>query len=461
MEIFLILLGVVTGLLVGGVLGTWICSRRLGGKIAEISREANNAQMELAKRETEKRLLQEGFQRERELFASQREQSHQAQEQARLEQEKVWQARLELLKGEFKALADRIFEDKSGKLQNSNKEQLESLLNPLKEKMTEFKNAVEESKVKGIELNTALNTRLNRMMEETLRIGSEAKNLTEALKGGQKTQGDWGEMILDDILKRSGLQCGIHYECQTTLRDDDGHTVSNEDGGRLRPDVIVHYPDGKDIIIDSKVSLVAYLDYMNSTDEESRKAALKRHISSVRKHIEELAQKNYSAQVNRTGRETIDFVIMFIPNEGPYQLAMISEPSLWAEAFKRKVMPVSPSNLIALLQLIHLAWTREDQSRNQREILATAAQMLDRLYAFYDLFDEVGNQLNKARDSYDKAIRRLKEGDRHQSVVQAGNKLIKLGVKPKKVRNIPTRLALPEEEEETTELPLLEESEQA
>ena len=190
---------------------------------------------------------------------------------------------------------------------------------------------------------------------------------------------------------------------------------------------------------------------MNSQDVESRKAALARHIRSIRTHIDELAKKNYSARLNRSDRETVDFVIMFIPNEGPYQLAMISEPSLWAEAFKLKVMPVSPSNLIALLQLIHTAWTREDQSRNQREILDTAAQMLERIYAFYEQFDEVGRTLDKARDVYDAAVRRLKHGERNRSVVLAGEKLRKLGVKMAKARQIPARLR---PEEETGELPV-------
>ena len=429
---------VIAALIVGGAIGVWISSRRFAGKLGENRREMEKVRIDLAKAEAEKKLMREGAQREQDLLAGQRE-------EMRREQEHLWQTRLELLKEEFKSLSDRIFEEKSGKLQNANKEQLESLLNPLREKMTEFKTAVEESKIKGIELNTELNARLTRMMEETVRIGGEAKNLADALKGGQKTQGDWGEMILEDILKRSGLKPGIHYESQETLRDDDGRSMLNPESRRLRPDVVVHYPDGKDVIIDSKVSLIAYLEYMNSPDEETRRMALARHIRSIRSHIDELAKKNYAAHLNRSGRETVDFVIMFIPNEGPYQLAMISEPALWTEAFKLKVMPVSPSNLIALLQLIHTAWTREDQSRNQREILDTAAQMLERIYAFYEQFDEVGRALEKTIDVYGAAVRRLKQGERNRSVVHAGEKLLKLGVKMTKERRIPVRLR-PEEE---------------
>ena len=317
---------VIVALIAGSAIGVWISSRWFAGKMEENRREMEKVHIDLAKAEAEKKLIREGVQREQDLLAEQRE-------EARREQEHLWQTRLELLKEEFKSLSDRIFEEKSGKLQNANKEQLESLLNPLREKMTEFKTAVEESKIKGIELNTELNARLTRMMEETVRIGGEAKNLADALKGGQKTQGDWGEMILEDILKRSGLKPGIHYESQETLRDDDGRSMLNPESRRLRPDVVVHYPDGKDVIIDSKVSLIAYLEYMNSPDEETRRMALARHIRSIRSHIDELAKKNYAAHLNQSGRETVGFVIMFIPNEGPYQRAMISEPSLWTEAF--------------------------------------------------------------------------------------------------------------------------------
>lgn len=221
--------------------------------------------------------------------------------------------------------------------------------------MGEFKTAVEESKNKGIELNSALSTQLNKMMEETNRIGGEARNLVNALKGEQKTQGDWGELILEDILQRSGLICGVHYECQETLRDESSKVITGENDHKMRPDVIIHYLDRKDVIIDSKVSLTAYVDYMNSADEAARKNALDRHLVSVRNHIKELKQKNYAAYNNKSGRDTVEFVLMFIPNEGPFHLAMLSDPSLWNEAFKEKVLIVSPTNLMSLLKIIHIA----------------------------------------------------------------------------------------------------------
>ena len=360
------------------------------------------------------------------------------------ELEKLRIAQGEQLKLEIKALSEKIFEEKSVKLNAANKEQLAALIDPFKEKLQEFKKSVDESRGKNIELHTALRTELARMMTETGKLGNEAKMLTTALRGEQKTQGDWGEMILDDLLSRSGLKNGVHYECQKTMRGADGVLLKNETDNLLRPDVIVHYPDGRDVVIDSKVSLTNYVVYMNEENEEKRAEALKNHLKSVRAHVDELAKKNYAAFVPETGRESCGFTVMFIPNEGSFQLAMIHDPGLWVSAFKQKILIVSPVNLMALLQLIEIAWTREDQSRNQQEILKTGAQLLERLYAFYEEFDAIGRQLDQARNAFDNAAHRLKEGERTRSVVSAGEKLKKLGVKMGKEKALPKNLELPE-----------------
>ncbi len=361
--------------------------------------------------------------------------------------EKLRNQQAEQLKLELKALSDKIFEEKSVKLNAANKEQLSALMDPFKEKLQEFKKSVDESRGKNIELHAALRTELARMMTETGKLGNEAKMLTNALRGEQKTQGDWGEMILDDLLQRSGLKNGVHYECQKTMRDADGALLKNDTANLLRPDVIVHYPDGKDVVIDSKVSLTNYISYMNEEDPENRETALKNHLKSVRSHVDELAKKNYASFVPETGHESCGFTVMFIPNEGSFQLAMIHDPELWVYAFNRKILIVSPVNLMALLQLIEIAWTREDQSRNQQEILKTGAQLLERLYAFYEEFDNIGKQLDAARGAFDNAAHRLKESERARSVVSAGEKLKKLGVKMSKEKKLPQSLELPESEE--------------
>ncbi|MBR7108080.1 MAG: DNA recombination protein RmuC [Lentisphaeria bacterium] len=450
-------------LLAGAGIGSWILhlisAKRQRDAAAELETlRLKNVEMQTAlnaiqqQHNAEKQLLTNSFEREKQLI----EESHcqklkmlqQHSERSFAELEKTHQARLAQLREECNALSNKILEEKSGKLQAANKEQLELLLSPLREKMGEFKTAVEESKNKGIELAASLTTQLGKMMEETCRIGTEARSLANALKSEQKTQGNWGELILEDILNRSGLISGLHYERQETIRDTDGNAITGDTEKKMRPDVIIHYPDGKDVIIDSKVSLSAYVDYMNSDDTTVRQDALDRHLRSVRTHVNELARKDYSAYNSKSGRDTVDFVIMFIPNEGPYQLAMISDPNLWGEAFKNKVMIVSPVNLMALLKIIHISWTREEQSRNQQDILDTAAVLLDRLYAFYEDFDQIGSELEKLHATYEKALHRLKQGERNHSIVNTGEKLKRLGVRMNKQRKSPKRLELDDIEKE-------------
>lgn len=448
MMLFIALFG---GFAAGALAIRTACGKRLrdrDGELEELRLKNAAVQSTLDAREkqyeAEKTLLENSFSREIKTLKENHEQKlrmlSEHSQAAFAELEKTHQARHAQLKEEFKVLSDRILEEKSGKLQNANKEQLAAILNPLREKLGEFKTAVEDSKNKGIELASSLTAQLGKMMEETSRIGGEARNLANALKGEQKTQGDWGELILEDILQRSGLNRGIHYETQETIRDIDGKVVIGDHEKRMRPDVIVHFPDGKDVIIDSKVSISAYVDYMNSEDEESRQNALTRHVRSVKNHVAELIRKDYPLFNSKSGRDTVDFVVMFIPGEGPFQLAMLSDVTLWNEAFKNKVMIVSPVNLMALLKIIHIAWSREEQSRNQQDILDTAAQLMERLYAFYEDYDQIGTTLEKLQNCYDKATRRLKQGNRSHSIVNSGEKLKKLGVQNSKNAKLPARL---------------------
>ena len=367
-------------------------------------------------------------------------------QEARAEAEKRWRTQIDLLKEEFKTISAKILEERSGALRDVNQKQLSDLLNPLKERMNEFKQAVDDAKLKSVELNTGLKAQIEKVMETTRQIGSEANNLASALKGNNKTQGNWGEMILETLLEQSGLQRGVHYEVQSTLCGEDGKAVRNEESDRImRPDVIVHYPDNREVVIDSKVSLTAYTEYVNAEEDAGRELALNRHFLSVRNHVDELAKKNYAEYVKG---KSLDFVIMFIPSEAPHQAAMAADPGLWRQAFERRVLIVSPVNLMALLQIIRVAWRHDEQERNQAEILKTAGMLLDRLYAFYDTFDEVGRKLADANKAYGNAAGRLKGGDGRHGIVAPGEKLKKLGVKMKKEHALPNGL-LPLEESDS------------
>ena len=380
-------------------------------------------------------------------MAEAREAREREYREARDEAEKQWKTRIDLLKEEFKTISAKILDERSGTLQELNNKQLDTLLSPLRERMGEFKKAVEDAKLKNVELSADLKAQIAKVMETTRKVGSEADNLATALKGSNKTQGNWGEMILETLLENSGLQRGVHYEVQSTLCGADGKVIKNEDARMMRPDVIVHYPGDHDVIIDSKVSLNAYTDYVNSEDEAVREQCLARHLKSVQTHVDELAKKNYAEYVK--GR-SLDFVIMFIPNEAPHQLAMTADPGLWRRAFERRVLIVSPVNLMALLQIISVAWRRDAQERNQAEILKTAGMLLDRLYAFYETFDEVGGKLADAEKAYNKAIGQLKGGEGRHSIVGPGEKLRKLGVKMKKEQKLPDSIDRVDE----AELPL-------
>ena len=453
MEWIAFALALLTGLFAGWKLG----SRALPALAARIQELETELAVQKIAAEKEKNMLQSGMEREiallRENHKTQLASEKAACARMMAEQEKALDLKTDLLRAEFKTLSERIFTEKSGQMKQENNRQLEDLLKPLKEKMAEFKRSVDSSKEKGIEQSARLEQQISRMMEEARRLGSEAGSLAAALKGEQKTQGNWGEMILDDILSRSGLQAGIHYDLQPTLRDSSGKTLRTEDNRMLRPDVIVHYPDGRHVIIDSKVSLTAYAEYMNAEEENSRAEALNRHLRSVRKHVEELAGKDYSFYLEKSGKETADFVLMFIPNESSYLSAMNQLPTLWREAFDKKVLIVSPVNLIALLQLICMAWVRADQDRNQENILKTAGQLLDRVYAFYDDFDEIGRNMERLQKSYNDALGRLKYARGGHSIVNSGEKLRQLGVKLSKNKTLPSRLETAETVQEIPSLP--------
>lgn len=356
---------------------------------------------------------------------------------------------VEQMRDSFKQLSQEIFEKKNA----AGNESLEKILKPFDEKLKEFKSAVEAAKLKNVELNSKLSTELKTLAEQSKQLGADAQNLTNALRGTNKVQGDWGEIILDELLERSGLKRGIHYEIQSTMRDQYGNLIKSEENSILRPDVIVHYPGKQDIIIDSKVSLTKYIDFVNSEDPEARATALQEHVASVRRHIAELSKKDYSGYLAEAGKESIGYTVMFIPNEGSCQAALSSAPDLWKEAFDKKVLLASPMTLLALLEVIHLAWLRTEQDARQQEILKTADMLVDRLYAFYEEFDKIEVKLNDAHAAFDQAAHRLKDGPRSQSVVKAGLQLRKLGVKFNKEKRLPKSLAVDDENENILELP--------
>jgi DNA recombination protein RmuC len=325
----------------------------------------------------------------------------------------------EQLKIEFQNVANRIFEDKSQKFTDQNRENIEGVLKPIREQLSDFKKKVEDVYDKESKDRISLLSEIIHLKTLNERISEDAVNLTNALKGQSKTRGAWGEMILERVLEESGLQKGREYEVQSMY--------ASEEGQRRHPDVIVHLPEGKDIVIDSKVSLAAYEKYCSADTEEKREKRLKEHIISIRTHIKDLSEKRYE---ELEGIRTLDFVLMFLPIEGAFWTAIESEQRLFNDAFGKNIMLVSPSTLLATLRIINNIWRYEDQNRNAMIIAKKAGDLYDKFVGFVEALDDVGLKIGKAQESYQTARNRLTEGK--GNLVRRSEELRQLGVKAQK-----------------------------
>ena len=334
------------------------------------------------------------------------EAAEQRMAEARAEREKME----ETFRTQFKNLANDILGEQSRTFKETNREALDVLLKPFRDNIVEFRERVEKIYSSENEQRGALRNELERLMELNRRITTETTNLTNALKGNSKVQGDWGEMILETILDNSNLIRGVHYDTQLNIKD--------EAGNNLRPDVVLYLPEGKRIVIDSKVSLTAFVAYTSADTEEERRRYLAAHIASVRQHVTELGRKEYQRRLNSP-----DFVIMFIPNEPAFLAALQNDTAIWSDAYDKKVIISSPTNLFALLKLVADLWKYNDQDKNTKEIAACGLKLYEQLVAFTASLEGVGTALDKARDAYEDAHKRLCTGN--DNIIRVGERLRK------------------------------------
>lgn len=336
---------------------------------------------------------------------------------------------------QFMNMAQQVLERSASKLKDSNTETMTGITQPLKEAISNMQKAINENQKESAAHSASFREQMLQMMRQTQLLGEKAEGLTNVLRRDNKVSGNMGEIILGDLLASQGLTEGTHYEVQTRLRDDMGRPLKHDETGKeMQPDVILHYPQGQDAIIDSKVSLVAYEKYVNAETPEEKERYLQEHIKSVRSHVNELARKDYSKYI-KNGRESVDFVIMFVPFESSLQLALANDPTLWREAFEKKVFVTGEQNLLGILHMIHIAWVQNQQAENQEKVFGLAEQLLDRLGDFVQRYNDLGTKIEAVQKAYDNTNNKLVTG--RQSVVQKGRELIDLGAKENANRKIP------------------------
>ncbi len=320
---------------------------------------------------------------------------------------------------EFENIANRLFEKSSEKINKQGSEQLEVVLKPFKERLTELKSQISDTYEKDTKQRIQLHEQVKQLFDLNQQISTDAKNLTNALKSNTKTQGDWGEEILENILQQSGLRKGMEYDVQNSF--------VNEKGKTLRPDMIVHYPDNRDIIIDSKVSLTAYERYTSAETLNEKESYLKAHLESIRMHIKQLSEKNYQDLYQI---ESLDFVMMFVPIEGAYYTAVEEDRSLWQYAYERKIVLINPTNLITALKMISNLWQQDYQNKNVMEIARQSGNLYDRFVMLLDEFSKMEKHIGETQTAFDNIVKRISTGK--GNLVTRVEKLKELGAKAKK-----------------------------
>ncbi|MFC0343892.1 DNA recombination protein RmuC [Epilithonimonas hispanica] len=333
---------------------------------------------------------------------------------------------------QFEKTANQILEEKSEKFTQLNQNQLKTILEPFQEKINELKNTVNETYDKEAKERFSLGEKVRELKDLNQQISEDAKQLTRALKGESKTQGNWGEMILESILEKSGLRKNQEYFLEHELKDENNKAIFSEfSGKKMRPDAVVKYPDNRNVIIDSKVSLTAFVEMTDETNPELFSQKQNQHLQSVKNHINQLSQKAYD-----DFDKSLDFVMMFIPSEAAYIAALQAEPNLWNFAYDKRILLLSPTNLITSLKLIQDLWKREHQNRNAMEIADRGAKLYDKFVGFVENLERIGKNIDQAKNSYNDAFKQLSSGN--DNLIVQTQKLKNLGIKNKK--NLPQSL---------------------
>ena len=414
----MLLLYILIGLVIGAILTWYIATSRLGTQSQTLQIKLDGTQQQL---EEAKATLSQTYDKNLQLTTSlaRLETTNNNLAEKLAEQKQEVEKMEEKLAIQFRNLANDLLEEKSKKFTDQNKVNLEALLKPLGERIQTFEKQVEQTNKEGLERNVALRTEIRKLNELNAQITKEAETLAKAIKGDTKTQGNWGEFILESILEKSGLVRDREYIIQASF--------VTEDGKRYQPDVIIKLPTEKNLIIDAKVSLVNYEQFFNADHEEEKLLQLKKHLQSIRKHIKTLSEKNYQAQYDLKG---LDFVLMFIPMEPAFSLAIQHDHALFNEAYEKNIVIVSPSTLIATLRTIANIWKNEYQNQNALEIAHQSGALYDKLVSFVEDLKQVGRQIDTTQKVYVEAMKKLYDGK--GNLIRRAHKIKELGARTSK-----------------------------
>jgi DNA recombination protein RmuC len=402
MEIVFIAIGIIIGLIIGFLLGRNNASKEiinLQAKEQAAQQRFIDIQSQIDKASLENKVKQDEI-------ISLNQKVAQADSEIVFANQKLKEKQLEVdntnqkLTTEFKNIAQEIIEQKGRLIATENKDNIEAILNPLRQRIIEFEKTISDTNTKVLTDNSQLRQQLKSLSELNQNIGKEAQNLVNALKGNTKTQGNWGEMVLEKILERSGLEKDREYRTQASF--------THEDNRRVQPDVIVMLPENKSVIIDSKVSLIAYEQYISNDDEIIKKKFAQEHVASIRTHVKQLSDKKYQSLYEL---KTVDFVILFVPVESAFALAVQEYNDLWSEAFDKNIVIVSTSTLLATLRTIAMMWRQDKTNKNAMEIARQSGDLYDKFNGFVDDMLKVGNSMNTSKTAYDSAMNKLTTGN--------------------------------------------------
>ncbi len=407
----------------------------LSSEVSARQREAEmlTGQLDAAKREHERQLAEAKRQYETQLEEAERRHERDKEERTAM-LDRQFAERLKLVQEQLNTTTERLLKQRSEELDRTNRTQMDSILAPMKAVMDEMKKSMDDNRESFTRSTASLSEQLRQMHATTTSLGAEAEKLSKALQTGPKVQGDFGEMKLNDLLDKFGFTKGVEYDVQYTMRDSKGNVIRNDDtDDMMRPDVVLHYPDHKDVIIDSKASLTAFIGYVNAETDDERKRYLDEHVKSVRRHVDELSAKSYG-KYSMEGGTTLDFVIMFVPQEAAMQLAVSADATLWNYAFERNVVITGEQNLFSLLRLLQIAWTQQRQADNQEQVFGLANSLVERVALFVERFDKIGRNVEAVQAAYDDAKKAM-TGNR--GFVTSARKLVEMGAKENPRRKLP------------------------